>query len=234
MIVQNNFSVLRTNFQPNMEVSVNGYIFVIAEILPTETGKGKQYKGVLTLPDGTQKSFMDKPVFVTKLNEYAGAKGTKVATKKETSQTSGTNKVVSITNLSETKIEEALHVEHKKAVKAYYKLLDALDIDATFGASRELYHVFMNELKKTQADTRKRLEDKLAQQREKLSVAKKAEAERIKKARIARLQSYIANYDTYVGKVFIEGNMEKAMKLRLTKDERIIRAGMLLDILFAS
>lgn len=229
MIVQNNFSVSRTNFQPNMEVSVNGYIFVIAEIMPTEAGKGKQYKGILTLPDGTKKSFMDKPVFVTKLNEYAGAKGTKVVTKKETSQTSGTNKVVSITNLSEAKIEEALHVEHKKAVKAYYKLLDALDIDATFGASRELYHIFMKELKKTQADTRKRLEDKLAQQREKLSVAKKAEAERIKKARIARLQSYVVNYDAGIGRAALNGNMLLVQKLSLTKAERILRANTLIE-----
>ena len=229
MIVQNNFSVSRTNFQPNMEVSVNGYIFVIAEILPTEAGKGKQYKGVLTLPDGTQKSFMDKPVFVTKLNEYAGAKGTKVITKKETSQTSGTNKVVSITNLSETKIEEALHAEHKKSVKAYYKLIDSLSLSVEDAIRIGFYDKFMKALNKKHSGTRKRLEAKLAEQREKLSVAKKAEAERIKKARIARLQSYVANYDALIGRAALNGNMLLVQKLSLTKAERILRANTLIE-----
>lgn len=224
MIVQSNFSVSREGFQPNMEVSVNGYSFIIAEIMPTEAGKGKQYKGVLTLPDGSKKSFMDRPVFVTKLNEYAGAKGTKGAsTKKDASHNTGESKVVKVSNLSEARINELVSIQHANLQKRFAKLVSQSNVE-----NDDLRRVFVDFVNRSTTDLRNRLEATLAKQREELSIAKKAEAQRIKKARYERLQSYVSNYDTYVGKVFIDGNMEKAMKLRLTKAERILRANTLI------
>ena len=224
MIVQNNFSVSRTEFHQNMEVSVNGYSFVIVEILPAEPGKGKQYKGILTLPDGTKKSFMDRPVFVTKLNEYAGAKGVKVVSKKEASHNTGESKVIKVSNLSEARIEELVSFHHADLQKRFSKLISNITV-----SHEDLRRVFVDFVNRSTFDLRSRLEAKLAKQREELSIAKKAEAERIKKSRIERLQFYVANYDTFVGKIFMEGNMEQAMKLRLTKTERILRANTLIE-----
>lgn len=229
MIVQNNFSVSRNDFHTNMEVSVNGYIFVITEILPAETGKGKQYKGILTMPDGTKKVFMDKPVFVTKLNEYAGAKGTKVASKKEASHNTGTSKVVSVSHMSEASIEEAIHTEHKKAVKAYYKLIEALSLSIEDAIRIGLYDKFMKELNKKHTNTRNRLEAKLAEQRKNLDIAKQAKFKRIKQNRIDRLQRYIDNYDAGIGRAALNGNMLLVQKLSLTKTERILRANTLIQ-----
>lgn len=225
MIVQSNFSVSREGFQPNMEVSVNGYSFIIAEIMPTEAGKGKQYKGVLTLPDGSKKSFMDRPVFVTKLNEYAGAKGTKgISTKKDASHNAGESKVVKVSNLSEARINELVSFHHADLQKRFSKLVGQSNV-----AHEGLHRAFIDFVNRSTTDLRNRLEATLAKQREELSIAKKAEAQRIKKVRIERLQSYVANYDTNVGKIFMEGNMELAMKLRLTKAERILRANTLIE-----
>lgn len=225
MTVQSNFSVARQDFQPNMEVCVNGYSFIIAEMLPTEAGKGKQYKGILTLPDGSKKSFMDRPVFVTKLNEYAGAKGTKVVTsKKDASHHTSESKVVKVSNLSETRISELVSFHHADLQKRFAKL-----VSNTTVSHEDLRRVFVDFVNRSTIDLRNRLEDTLHKQREELSIAKKAEAERIKKVRIERLQQYVSNYDTYVGKVFMEGNMELAMKLRLTKVERILRANTLIE-----
>lgn len=225
MLVQSNFSVSREGFQPNMEVSVNGYSFIIAEIMPTEAGKGKQYKGVLTLPDGSKKSFMDRPVFVTKLNEYAGAKGTKgTSTKKDASHNTGESKVVKVSNLSEARINELVSFHHADLQKRFAKLVSQSNV-----ANEELRRVFVDFVNRSTTDLRNRLEAMLAKQREELSIAKKAEAQRVKKVRFERLQSYVSNYDTYVGKVFMEGNMELAMKLRLTKAERILRANTLIE-----
>lgn len=225
MLVQNNFSVSREGFQPNMEVSVNGYSFIISEILPTEAGKGKQYKGVLTLPDGSKKSFMDKPVFVTKLNEYAGAKGTKgTAVKKEASHNTGESKVVKVTNLSEARIDELVSFHHADLQKRFAKLVNHAHV-----SHEDLHRVFVDFVNRSTIDLRNRLEATLTKQREELSIAKKAEEQRKKQSRIKLLQSYVANYDTYVGRVFMEGDMEKAMKLRLTKTERILRANTLIE-----
>lgn len=224
MTIQSNFSVSRNDFQPNMEVSVNGYTFIIAEIMPTEAGKGKQYKGVLTLPDGTKKSFMDKPVFVTKLNEYAGAKGTKVVSKKEASHHTNESKVVKVSNLSEARIDELVSFHHADLQKRFAKLVSNTSVSC-----EDLRHVFVDFVNRSTSDLRSRLEATLRKQREELSIAKQAEAQRIKKARIERLQLYVSNYDANVGRIFMEGNMELAMKLRLTKVERVLRANTLIE-----
>lgn len=225
MLVQSNFSVSRTDFQPNMEVSVNGYIFVISEILPTEAGKGKQYKGVLTLPDGTKKAFIDKPVLVTKLNEYAGAKGTKGAsTKKEASHNTGESKVVKVTNLSEARIDELVSFHHADLQKRFAKLVSNTSVSC-----EDLRHVFVGFVNRSTSDLRSRLEATLRKQREELSIAKQAEAQRIKKARIARLQKYVQEYDAGIGRAALNGNMLLVKKLSLTKMERILRANTLIE-----
>lgn len=224
MTVQNNFSVSRTDFQPNMEVSVNGYIFVIAEIMPTEAGKGKQYRGVLTLPDGSKKSFMDKPVFVTKLNEYAGAKGTKVVSKKEASHNTNESKVVKVSNLSEARIDELVSSHHADLQKRFSKL-----VRDTHVSYEDLNRMFVDFVNRSTADLRSRLEDTLRKQRELLSIAKQSEVKRINKARITRLQSYVENYDAGIGRAALNGNMLLVQKLSLTKAERILRANTLIE-----
>ena len=227
MIVQNNFSVSRTDFQPNMEVSVNVYIFIIAEIMPTEAGKGKQYKGILTLPDGTKKSFMDKPVFVTKLNEYAGVKGTKVATKKEASHNSSESKVIKVSNLSEARIDELVSFHHADLQKRFSKLVNNTNV-----SHEDLHRVFVDFVNRSTRELRNKLELTLAKQREELSIAKQAEAQRIKKARIERLQRYIVEYDASIGRAALSGNMLLVQKLSLTKAERVLRANTLIEELF--
>lgn len=91
-----NFSVSRSEFIQGMQIEVNNHVFQINEILPTEKGKGKQYLGVLTFPNGEKKVY-DKPVFVTQLNKIAGAKMervTQLQPKGESNKVIGTTKKI--------------------------------------------------------------------------------------------------------------------------------------------
>ena len=218
MIVQNNFSVSRTDFHQNMEVSVNGYSFVIVEMLPTEAGKGKQYRGVLTCPDGSNKSFIDRPVFVTKLNEIAGAKGVKVATKKEASHHTNESKVIKVTNLSEERIDELVSFHHADLQKRFSKL-----VSNTLVSHEDLHRVFIDYVNRSTRSLRDRLEDKLRKQREELLIAKKSEAKKSILARVERLRNYIATYDTAVCNMLLQ-DKEAAMIMLLDKDAKIAKA----------
>ena len=212
------FSIKRAEFTPNMEVTVNGYTFIYTGIFDRKDGEGLRVAGVLTLPDGSKKSFIEKGVLVSQLNKMAGAtvaRGDNA--KKETSQSSGASKVVKITNLSEEIIKEQV-VKRRSAInKAYQKLASLLE-----GVSfTEQYIVDVNS---TLSALHTDLTYKLNKQREQLAIAKKAEVIKSLNSRIQLLRSYIDNYNKMVGDLMVSGDVTKAQIMVLNRADNIAKA----------
>lgn len=213
-----NFSIKRSEFIPNMELTVNGYSFIYTGVFDRKEGEGLRVAGVLTCPDGSKKSFIEKGVLVAQLNKMAGATVARSDNaKKESSQSSGASKVVKITNLSEEIIKEQLQKRRSAINKAYQKLASLLD-----GVSfTEQYIVDTNN---TLAELHVTLTDKLNKQREQLAVAKKAEAIKSISSRIQLLRSYIDNYNKTVGDLMVSGDITKAQIMVLNREDNIAKA----------
>lgn len=214
----NSFSIKRAEFTPNMEVTVNGYTFIYTSVFDRKEGEGLRVAGVLTLPDGSKKSFIEKGILVAQLNKIAGATVARGDnTKKETSQSNGASKVVKITNLSEDIIKEQIQKRRSAINKAYQKLASLLEC-VSF---TEQYIIDANN---TLATLHTTLTDKLNKQREQLAVTKKAEAIKSISSRIQRLRSYIDNYNTIVGDLMVSGDITKAQIMVLNRADNIAKA----------
>lgn len=213
-----NFSIKRAEFTPNMEVNVNSYNFIYTGIFDRKDGEGLRVAGVLTLPDGSKKSFIEKGILVAQLNKMAGATVARSDnSKKDSSQSSGASKVVRITNLSEEIIKEQVQKRRSAINKAYHKLASLLDCVS-------FTEQYVTDTNNTLATLHTTLTDKLNKQREQLAVAKKAESIKSINSRIQLLRSYIDNYNTTIGNLFVAGEVTKAQIMVLNREDNIAKA----------